>query len=516
MLLYRPVRSLNRYKSLIGLCFALVFTALTCSCSGPVFVTKDYDQRIRMSKAEAVEFLKLYLRNEENLSVDEKHLGFAYTHLVNISGNVFGSMVASNMYREEYFVVNIPYEKVVKLVKGQEPAFIRISEPRPNGAPGAVIRNGSNEKLYVYDSTGVDLSGGFGWSRIDDRFISALLALCPNIETNSKIADPSDKIYEAIVQGDSAMLSKLLERNPEFANFKTDYGTPLYIAADKGNKDAAMLLLEKGANVNGITKKINGEFTPLYAAAASGHKGMLGLLLEKGADLNASTDRGFTALHIAAHYNHADVAEYLIARGARVNAKSDSGMTPLVSAAGKCGMETAKLLIAKGAEINAAGKNGFMPLHTAAMEGCRDLAQLLIEKGALVDAQSDFGVTPLYSAAEYNQLDIARLLISNNADVHQKAKDGWTPLHIAAKGNHRDMADLLINAGADINAKNKDGSTPLHVAAEKKNKDIVELLILRHADINAKNNNGWTPLHVATIEYQWDIANLLRKNGGIE
>jgi ankyrin repeat protein len=507
----RTARSENGCTNPIGICCMLAFAALIFGCSSPKLITKEYEQRIRMTKAEAVQFLKKYLRNEENASVDENRLAFTYKHLVNVTGKAYGSTITTNMYREEDFFVNIPYAKVVRIVKTE------FREVVKSPVPGvARISEIPSDKLHVYDNNGVNLSGGFNWHRIDDSFISALLALCPNVESGSAIADPSDGIRDAIMKGDTPKLSALIEGHPEFANYNTDYGTPLYIAAENGKTDAAEILIRKGARVDGITKNYWGELTPLYAAAKAGRKDMVDYLLAKGADVNAKTERKFTALHIAAHGNHTEIVDLLIAKGAQVNARSDLGLTPLYSAAENGRLDAARLLVAKGAEIDAAEKKGFSPLHKAAMNGNRDFAEFLIANGAKANARSDFGFTPLYCAAENNHLDVAKLLISNKADVNLKNQINWSPLHIAAQGNHRDMADFLINNGAELNAKNKDGSTPLHIAVEKKNRDLVELLIRKRADVNMKNDSGRTPLATASQTNQWEIANLLRKNGGTE
>jgi len=69
------------------------------------------------------------------------------------------------------------------------------------------------------------------------------------------------------------------------------YGTPLHIAATKGHKTSAAILLRSGAcpNIPQIHQ------TPLHEAARSQDFEFLELLLAHGADVYACNSRGYTA-----------------------------------------------------------------------------------------------------------------------------------------------------------------------------------------------------------------------------
>ena len=69
--------------------------------------------------------------------------------------------------------------------------------------------------------------------------------------------------------------------------------------------------------------------TPLHIAARKGEKEEAELLIAKGADVNAKDKDGKTPLHEAARLGQREVAELLIGRGADVNARDRSGSTPL-------------------------------------------------------------------------------------------------------------------------------------------------------------------------------------------
>jgi len=69
--------------------------------------------------------------------------------------------------------------------------------------------------------------------------------------------------------------------------------SPLHFLAFAGDKDFAMLLIEKGADIN---RKDKDGKTPLHIAAERGNRSVALLLLEKGADINAKDNTGKTPL----------------------------------------------------------------------------------------------------------------------------------------------------------------------------------------------------------------------------
>ena len=83
-------------------------------------------------------------------------------------------------------------------------------------------------------------------------------------------------------------------------------------AAGNGDVDRMLLLINDGANVNGVA--LDG-WTPLTRAADAGQMDAVKLLLARGADIN----RGIvTPLHFAAVRGHLELAKYLVRSGARL------------------------------------------------------------------------------------------------------------------------------------------------------------------------------------------------------
>lgn len=75
-----------------------------------------------------------------------------------------------------------------------------------------------------------------------------------------------------------------------------DRYTPLHLAVEDGGAESARLLIEAGADIGSVNKKLQ---TPLHLAALSQSIESVELLLAKGADPNVSDTDGRTPLHCA-------------------------------------------------------------------------------------------------------------------------------------------------------------------------------------------------------------------------
>ena len=127
-------------------------------------------------------------------------------------------------------------------------------------------------------------------------------------------------------------------------------------ALESGNLEEVIRLLGEGANINAKTKD---DISPLHLAAYKGRKDVAELLIDKGADVNAKAKNDATPLYVAANQGHHDVVALLIAKGADINARTkDDFSTPLHAAIFLGPLlghnkYVAKLLIEKGADVTA-------------------------------------------------------------------------------------------------------------------------------------------------------------------
>jgi len=258
-----------------------------------------------------------------------------------------------------------------------------------------------------------------------------------------KAADiPGFEINKAARDDDLGKVKALLKGNPDLVFTKYDkYGaTPLHVAAEKGHKEVADLLLANKAEVNA---KITTGATPLHMAAFSGRKELVELLLANKAEVDTKANDGWTPLHVAAEKGHKEVVELLLANKAEVNAQTNDGWTPLHVAAQKGRKEVAELLLANQAEVNAKANNGLTPLHVSLAQGHKGLVELLLANKAEVNAKITTGATPLHMAAFSGHKEVVELLLANKATVNVKANDGSTPLHVSLAQGHKEMAKLL-------------------------------------------------------------------------
>jgi ankyrin repeat protein len=135
--------------------------------------------------------------------------------------------------------------------------------------------------------------------------------------------------FEAAQIDDVRALRQLLDASPELVfAYSGDGFTALHFAAYYGAPAAMRLLLDRGANVEAVTKNFLTNM-PIHAAAAAavGHLEPCEILLERGADVNARQHGGNTPLHTAGFRGDRALAELLLQHGAAPAAKNDEGQT---------------------------------------------------------------------------------------------------------------------------------------------------------------------------------------------
>jgi ankyrin repeat protein len=134
---------------------------------------------------------------------------------------------------------------------------------------------------------------------------------------------------EAAALGDVAALRTALEEDDDARVRRSSDGwTPLHLAAFFGRDEAAALLIDHGAPINGHATNATRN-TPLHAALAGAVSATLvRRLVMAGASVTARDAHGATPLHLAASRGAEPLCDLLLARGADPGARTAEGATP--------------------------------------------------------------------------------------------------------------------------------------------------------------------------------------------
>ncbi|KIX08084.1 uncharacterized protein Z518_02739 [Rhinocladiella mackenziei CBS 650.93] len=221
---------------------------------------------------------------------------------------------------------------------------------------------------------------------------------------------PSTALMRAVRGGHVDIVKFLLKEVPGMPLDTPTYHEPnvLSLAASKGRRDVATLLIAAGSEVNAIA---DSQVTCLHEAAENRHADVVDLLLEEGANPDlASLRDGYTPLHLAAEKGHTETVKSLI-RLAFFNVIDDLGRTPLHLAAEKGHTEIVKTLLGL-AFVNEIDDLGRTPLRLACQGGKEEVVELLLNADAHVLILDFTQKTPLMVASErgYERI-LARLQV---------------------------------------------------------------------------------------------------------
>ncbi len=107
----------------------------------------------------------------------------------------------------------------------------------------------------------------------------------------------------------------------------------IWTAAGAGNLEAIKDHVAAGADIDAKAPSIG--LTPLMAAAITGHRDAAELLLAKGARPNIKNKEGSTALHMAAFFGHVEIVKALVDKEANVNVRNQKAETPFDTVQGE-------------------------------------------------------------------------------------------------------------------------------------------------------------------------------------
>eukprot|EP00039_Didymoeca_costata_P010091 m.134870 g.134870 ORF g.134870 m.134870 type:complete len:460 (+) comp14704_c0_seq8:288-1667(+) len=295
----------------------------------------------------------------------------------------------------------------------------------------------------------------------------------------------STALIMACTIGTPSFVSSLLDRgaDPELEGFDFHDGldvqqkqdgvdgsgpsTPLISACYEGHRDVALLLLQRGANVNNSTWTGG----PLYYAAAKGHVDIVHLLVQHKADVNLTrTDTGTTPVLIASDRGCVDVVRALADYGADLNRPSNDGTTALIMAAALGNLEVVRVLLSLGVQLTAPSSANRSPLFMASAFGHWEIIKELALHGADVNEHTEDFLTPLGAALTESKHESAKILIAFGAMDSSFIMDFRGPI-IAYLSAFEQYLDLWSKKSSF------EGNLALAVAAFEKYHDIAAYMI---------------------------------------
>ncbi|KAJ6438354.1 ankyrin repeat domain-containing protein 28 [Purpureocillium lavendulum] len=271
------------------------------------------------------------------------------------------------------------------------------------------------------------------------------------IENNAKLDQVCDlgrtPLLKAAEGGHSQVVKVLLDAGADVRHLDSAGWCSLSRAAERGCVPAIVDLLNHGAELDrvGVQDK-----TPLaYAVIRHGYKDAAALLLEKGANANRVDIAGQSWLFWAATKGYEGIVQLLLDNGAEVDRQSNIGATPLFAAAESGHDAIVRLLIASGANVDhQVSKYRQTSLTRAAERGNVRVVEELLRGGAAVDLTDSWDQTPLVHACEKGHEKIVQVLVDNGADINHVDRFGRTPSSSAAQNYKGAIVKYLAGKGA--------------------------------------------------------------------
>ena len=212
----------------------------------------------------------------------------------------------------------------------------------------------------------------------------------------------TSEFFDAIRNGNSAVIGEMLDREPELASAKNDTGvSAILMSAYTGRNEIRDLLIARGALME------------LHDAAAVGDAGRVQELVQSNPSLAKSqSPDGFPVVALASVFGHLDIVRYLVQKGADVNAAASNG-------------------------------SGYNALTGAVASGHTATVKWLLGNGANANYKYGLGYTPLLTAAANGRLEILKLLVEHEADAQAVTNDGKTAVGLATARNHPEILEYL-------------------------------------------------------------------------
>ena len=319
----------------------------------------------------------------------------------------------------------------------------------------------------------------------------------PNGNPTSSVEICDTPLHVAVRTGNRTIVNMMLETGADIEALDKNGDTPLNIAISMKDGNILRLLSQQGGDIDTVLQAaiseededkvrwllIHGEvdvnmkdedfgYSALEVAVLSGNKAIVLLLLEKGADVDGNV------LNVAISQGEETVVQLLLESGANPNVMTPDGNTVLQGAVSRGNKAAIHLLLHAGADVNARSASGVTVLQAAVLSSTEVIVRILLHAGADIHVRDANGATVLQLAVSRGKNAVIQLLLDAGADVNAADSNHTTALHIAVMGRNEKSVQLLLDKRADVNAKSDLYGTPLQAATNAKpyREAIVQLL----------------------------------------
>ncbi len=295
--------------------------------------------------------------------------------------------------------------------------------------------------------------------------------------------------------------------------------TALHYAVRDGRTDAALLLLESGADVDQLTE--GDRSSPMLLAIINGNFDLAMLLLDMGADPTIASEDGVQPLFgtISNEWNlrtwypqptaskqqqtsYLELMKALLEAGADPNARVETHLWYAAFNAGRMGVTFAgatafwraaygtdvaamRLLVEYGADPNIStvkvpSRRRSQPRPDTTSTG--DPTQTEADPSGLPEVPTGGpAVHPLHAASGVGYGT------SRVGQQHRHVPDGWLPA----------VKYLVEELGIDVNLRDQDAYSAVHHAAARGDNAVIELLVKHGADVTFVSRRGQTTVDMA-------------------
>lgn len=268
----------------------------------------------------------------------------------------------------------------------------------------------------------------------------------------------------------------------------------LHLASENNQSTAIKALANLGANVEGIE---NG-FTPLIKAIKCGSLDAAITLIERGADVMASNTDGphWSALASIQRFPVDSYLNILLKAGAIVRKEDIFDYTPLMETLMEADdMKTTEKLFKLHALKNKMEESvPSTALSAASQMGSIKWVEMLLQHGADVNkAGHNCRSMRILFGIEFCFYMLTRLQNLSGSKLFRIAGRSMSPLMFAVEACEKECSLFLLRRGADVNFNQAQGGlTALHVAAAVGSLSMTEELIKYHASVDIRTEPTYT------------------------